>query len=235
MTEALYMKDCYLKEFEAKITGAGGKSIELDKTAFYPSSGGQPEDHGKIISSSGEYSVVFVRKDKGRIIHEVDREGLEKGETVKSVVDWERRYLFMRYHTAAHILSGTVNKKTGAEITGNQISAEKARIDFNLENFDRRQIREFEEESNRIINESRDVEIRFLPREEAMAIPAIVKLAKGLPEAIKTIRVVDIKGFDQQACGGTHVKNTSEIKGIRIINAENKGKSNRRVYFTLEN
>lgn len=235
MTESLYMKDCYLKEFEAKVTNAEGKNIELDKTIFYPCSGGQLEDHGKLVKDNEEYSVVFVKKDKGKIIHEVDKEGLQAGDTVKGLIDWERRYLFMRYHTASHVLSGVVNKKTGAEITGNQIKENDARIDFNLENFDRQQIKEFEEESNRIINEAHEVELRFMPREEAMKIPAIVKLAMGLPESIKTIRVVEIKGFDQQACAGTHVKNTAEIKGIEIINAENKGKNNRRIYFKLKN
>ncbi len=234
MTEALYMKDCYLKEFEAKVVNAEGKNVELDKTAFYPNSGGQLEDHGKLIKDNEEYKVVFVKKDKGRIIHEVDRDGLKTGDIIKGIIDWERRYLFMRYHTASHVLSGIVNKETGAEITGNQINEDKARIDFNLENFDREQIKEFEEESNKIINESHEVELKFLPREEALKIPAIVKLAMGLPESIKTIRVVDIKDFDQQACAGTHLKNTSEIKGIGIINAENKGKNNRRIYFKLK-
>ncbi len=232
MAEALYMSDCYLKEFEAKVVSAIGKEVELDKTCFYPSSGGQPGDTGKIIGKE-EYKVLSVKKDKGRIIHEVDKEWLKAGDKVKGVVDWDRRYLFMRYHTASHIIAGVVNHRTGAEITGNQIAEDKARIDFNLENFDREQIKEFEEEANRIISEGHEVTIRFLPREEAMQIPAIVKLAKGLPETIQTVRVVDIVDFDQQACAGTHVGNTSEINGIEVIEAENKGRGNRRVYFRL--
>jgi misacylated tRNA(Ala) deacylase len=234
MTEALYMNDCYLKEFEAKVVAANGKGVELDKTAFYYNSGGQPNDTGKLLCKGEEYKVLFVKKDKGSIIHEVDKEGLKSGDEVKGVIDWGRRYLFMRYHTACHVLSGIVNHKTGAEITGNQIAEDKARIDFNLENFDRSQIKEFEEESNRVISEAREVALRFLPREEAMKIPAVVKLAKGLPETIKTLRVVEIAGFDQQACAGTHVGNTSEIKGIEVTGAENKGKANRRVYFRVK-
>ncbi|MCP3685639.1 MAG: alanyl-tRNA editing protein [bacterium] len=233
MTHTLFMEDCYLKEFEAEVTSIEGNKVELDKTAFYPESGGQPTDKGKLICGDTEYAVNFVRKDKGRIIHELDKEGLQNGDKVKGVLDWERRYLFMRYHTACHVLSGIVSKETNAQITGNQIAEDKARIDFNLENFDRELIKSYEEKSNAIIKEGKLVDLNFMPREEAMKIPSIVKLAMGLPESIKTIRVVDITNFDKQACGGSHVKNTSEIKGIEIIGAENKGKSNRRIYFKL--
>jgi len=139
----------------------------------------------------------------------------------------------MRLHTACHVLSAVVHKETGALITGNQIKENEARIDFNLENFDREQIKSFEKKANEVIEKDLPVEIKFLPREEAFKIPSIVKLKNVLPPNIETIRIVDIKGVDQQACGGTHVRKLGEIGRVRIIRAENKGKNNRRIYFII--
>lgn len=140
----------------------------------------------------------------------------------------------MRGHTACHILSYVVNKETGALITGNQIAEDKCRVDFDLDSFDRELIKSFEEKSNQIIRAAVDVDIKFLPREEAFQIPSVFKLRNVLPPSVKEIRIVAIGEYDIQACGGTHVKNTEEIKGIKIIKAENKGKNNRRIYFVLE-
>jgi misacylated tRNA(Ala) deacylase len=228
------MTDCYLKEFEAEVKEVTGKFIILDQSAFYPEAGGQPTDTGKLICDGQEYNVVFIKKISGSISHEVEREGLKPGDKVNGIINWDRRHLFMRYHTACHILSTIVHNATAAHITGNQISTEKARIDFNLENFDRDQLGEYGKRANEIIEKNLPVEIKIMPRDEAFKIPAIVKLKMMLPESIKEIRVIDIEGFDQQACGGCHVKNTSEIGKLEITKAENKGKSNRRVYFVLK-
>ncbi len=234
MTEQLFSRDCYLKEFDATVVAANGKEIELDRTAFYPNSGGQPDDTGLISFGNEDYIVGSVRKDKGRILHVVDREGLKEGDSVHGQVDWVRRYIHMRYHTASHVLSGVVYRATGAEITGNQISAEKTRIDFDLENFDRAKLKEYEEKANNVLAENYPVVIRFISRDEAAKIPNVTKLAMGLPEAVKEVRIVSVEGFEQEACGGTHLANTSEAGRIEIIGAENKGKNNRRVYFRLK-
>ncbi|MBI3033850.1 alanyl-tRNA editing protein [Candidatus Woesearchaeota archaeon] len=233
MTEQLYLKDCYLREFDATIISADGREIELDRTAFYAASGGQPDDTGILSCNNEDYVVGSVRKDKGRIIHHVDRDGLKAGDKVHGQVDWTRRYIHMRYHTASHVLSGVIFKETGAEITGNQIAADKTRIDFDLENFDREKIKGYEQKANQILAENHPVVIKYLPREEAVKIPSVTKLAKGLPEIIRDIRIVSVEGFEQEACGGTHLKNTGEADQIEIIGAENKGKSNRRIYFRL--
>ncbi len=238
MTEMLYMLDCYKKEFDAKVENVvedeNSCLVELDKTLFYPRGGGQPNDTGTLKSGSGEYKVVDVFKKDGKVLHKVDHCGLSAGDSVHGIIDWDRRYYFMRCHTAAHILSAVIHKETGAFITGNNISEDKVRIDFNLEKFDRDKFKHYEEEVNRIINEGHDVSLSLMPREEAFKIPDLVKLKKLLPESIKTIRVVNIDGVDIQACAGTHVKNTREIRGIEIIKVENKGKNNRRVYFKLK-
>jgi len=237
MEEALYLNGCYLKEFEAEVKEVNNqKYIVLDKTAFYPKSGGQPQDTGKLIrqSDNKEFTVVFVGKFSSQISHEVEEEGLKKGDKITGKINWERRYKLMRMHTAAHILSGIFHQKTGALITGNQLDLEKSRIDFSLENFDREKINEYITESNKIINQDLPIKIYTIPRSEAIKEPNLAKLAKGLPEGINNIRIVDIEGFDRQADGGTHVKSTKEVGKIAFLKAENKGKSNRRVYFTLQ-
>ncbi|MCD6590882.1 MAG: alanyl-tRNA editing protein [Candidatus Aenigmarchaeota archaeon] len=239
MERPLYMDDCYLKEFEAKVISVtkGGENkffVVLDQTAFYPNSGGQPHDTGKLIKNGVEYPVVYVGKFSGQISHEVSKEGLKEGDVVKGVIDWERRFKLMRMHTAAHIISAIFHKETGALITGNQLGVDHSRIDFSLETFDRERMAELFNKANEIVEKDLPVKIYYLPREEAMKIPDVVKLAKALPPNANELRIVEIEGFDVQADGGTHVKLTKEIGKIVFTKAENKGKNNRRVYFTLE-
>ncbi|MEL4305329.1 alanyl-tRNA editing protein AlaXM [Methanococcoides sp. LMO-2] len=230
--EALYLKDCYVREFEATVLSVtDDKFVVLDRTAFYPKSGGQPYDTGVLISDGKEYKVVFVGKFDGQISHEVSEPGLKEGDKVKGIIDWDRRTLFMNYHTASHILSAIIHNETGAKISGNQIAEEKTRVDFNLENFDREQIGSYEAKVNEVIDRKIDVKIDILPREEALTIPSVVKLKDAFPPEIEEIRVIRIPEIDDQACGGTHVKNTGEIPHIEIFKAENKGKNNRRIYF----
>ena len=124
---------------------------------------------------------------------------------------------------------------TGAEITGNQISAEKTRIDFNLENFDKEKVKEFEQKANDVLAQRHQVSINFISREDAIKIPTVTKLAMGLPPSITTIRIISVEGFEQEACGGTHLANTGEAGRIEILGTENKGKANRRIYFKLNN
>src|SRR3989344_34185 len=128
MTEAIYLKDHYLKEFEATVTKVEGNFIILDKTLFYPNSGGQPHDTGKLIKDNQVFNVIFVKKLSQDISHEVDKPGLKQGDKVKGVIDWERRYKLMKAHTSAHIVSEIIHRNTGALITGNQLDIDKIRI-----------------------------------------------------------------------------------------------------------
>jgi len=232
MTEMIYLVDSYLKELDASVVNANGRFIELDKTIFYPESGGQLSDKGKIICNNVEYNILNVKKASGSIIHELDKEGLVLGDKVHCVLDWDLRYKMMRSHTAAHILSQIIFLDCNANITGNQLGLEKSRIDFSLPDFDREKIKDYEAKTNGIIMKKLAVKTYFINRDEMTG--DLLKLAKGLPEQIKTIRIVDIEGFDKQACGGCHVANTSEIGPIKIISAENKGKDNRRLYFQID-
>ncbi len=229
----LYIIDSYIKSFEARVEEVtDGKFVVLDKTAFYPNSGGQPSDTGVIERDGEEFPAVYVGLFGGKISHELGRSGIEAGDLVTGTIDWDRRYLFMKSHTACHLLSAVIFRETGAMITGNQIGEDRSRVDFSLQEFDRSRLADYVEEVNGIIKEDRAVKTRLIPREEAMEIPDLVRLAKEVPDR-EEMRIVEVDGIDLQACGGTHVRRTGEIGGINMLKAENKGKSNRRVYFAV--
>ncbi|MBR9677789.1 MAG: alanyl-tRNA editing protein [Nanoarchaeota archaeon] len=229
--EALYLKDCYLKEFGAEVTSVNGNEIELDRTAFYPESGGQLCDLGTL----NNHEVVHVRKDKGRIIHEVKDHDLKAGDEVRGIIDWERRYKMMRMHTAVHVLSKVVWEDLGGEISGGQLGLEESRDDYTIPEFDREKLGQAVKKANLLIDKGAEVSFEFMPRERADKEPDLIRTKVNLiPLFVKTIRVVKIKGLDMQACAGTHVKNINEIGRIVITRAQNKGKNNRRLYFTLQ-
>jgi misacylated tRNA(Ala) deacylase len=233
--EALYLKDSYMKECDATVVDVrDGKYVVLDQTVFYPSSGGQPHDTGRLVRSDGsEFSVLFVKKTEGRISHEVSPVGLNVGDKVHCILDWERRYKLMRSHTAAHLLASVFHSDLGALITGNQLDLDKTRFDFDLENFDRGRMEACIAKTNELAKKGMNVRSYELPRDEAMKIPGVVKLAGALPPSIAVLRIVEIEGADVQADGGTHVRNTSEIGALEIVKLENKGKTNRRLYFRI--
>ena len=235
MENALYMNNSYLKEFEAVVESVkDDKFIVLDKTAFYPSGGGQPNDIGVIVCNGEEYPVVYVGKFSGKISHEVSKPGLKEGDRIIGRIDWNRRYKHMRMHTAAHILDAVFYQKENALCTGNQIGVDKTRIDFSSETLTREKMEEYVKLSNDIAKKGIDVKIYTMNRDEAMKIPGIVKLADAMPPEIHELRIVEIPGIDIQADGGTQVKNTSEIGEIRFLQFENRGKSNKRLYYTID-
>src|SRR3989344_944129 len=235
MQNALYMTDSYLKEFEATVESIkDGKYVLLDKTAFYPNGGGQPNDTGSMACNGEDYPVVFVGKFSGQISHEVGKIGLNAGDKVSCKIDWDRRYRLMRMHTAAHIIDAVLYKEAGALCTGNQLNVDKSRIDFALETLDKEKIQSYIDMANEYVQKAIDVKVYTMKREEALKIPGIVKLASVMPPEVEELRIVEIPDVDMQADGGTQVKNTSEIGKISLVSVENKGKSNRRMYFTLD-
>ncbi len=167
--------------------------------------------------------------------HRVEnKEGLQPRESVRLIIDWERRYRLMRLHTAAHILSAIMYRDYGALITGGNIAPEYAYDDYGLEKLDKTIFEEAIRKANEIVKKGIEVKIYWLPREEAMKISGIVKLAKRMPPNIKELRIVEIPGVDIQADGGPHVRNTSEIGEIVLFKIINKGKKRKRIYFTVK-
>ncbi|MFX1524628.1 MAG: alanine--tRNA ligase-related protein [Promethearchaeota archaeon] len=235
MARALYMDDSYLKNWDAKVTNIkDGKFIILDKTAFYPKGGGQPWDEGFIIKSNEQYKVVYVGKFSGEISHEVERSGLKVGDIVSCKLDWERRYTFMRYHTASHLISNILYNRANAKITGNQIEMDKTRMDFSMIDYSPEKLRSFVDEANSIIEQNLSITIDYMSRQDVLGKPELARLAIGLPNNIDELRIVKIGDVDIQVDGGTHVNNLSEIGKIEITKTVNKGKNNRRMYFILK-
>ena len=234
MSKTLYMEDSYIREFESEVESAQGTKIILKETAFYPNSGGQPNDTGRILHENNEYKVVDVIKEEGKIVHIIDREGLSAGDKIKGIIDWTRRYNLMRAHTATHVLCNILHKETGGLITGNQLYEDRLRVDFNLENYDKEILQELVEKANVILQSEKEVTSYFLPREEAIKVEGALKLANKLPPEVKELRIVEIKDVDVQVDGGTHVKNTKEVGTLKLVKTENKGKNNRRLVVSLE-
>lgn len=231
MTELLYLKDSYLREFDACVLEILENSVVLDKTAFYYQGGGQPCDFGVL----GGRKVLEIVKREGKVFHKLDSaQGLKVGEKVHGAIDWERRYWFMKMHSSAHIMAGVIFKETEKMITGNQLGKPESRMDFNTENYEPEFFKSIEAKTNEVIARGLEQKISFKSREETMKIPELFRLKDVLPKEIPEFRIVSIGDFDVQADGGTLVQNTQEIGKVKITRTENKGAQNRRLYWTLE-
>jgi misacylated tRNA(Ala) deacylase len=236
-TELLYATDAYLRTFDgrvAEITPDGG--VVLDRTAFYPTGGGQPHDVGTLTwPDGGAARVIEVRKDGGRVVHRVEGGGQPPvGSAVHGEIDWDRRYALMRYHTALHSMSGVIFQLHGATVTGGQMYPDRARMDFLLPDLSPDRLQQIEARTNALLAEAHPVSIQFYSRAAALEIPDLIRTRVNLiPEHVPEIRVVNIEGIDQQADGGTHVANTREVGQVRITGSENKGKGNKRIEIVL--
>jgi misacylated tRNA(Ala) deacylase len=235
-TELLYATDAYLRSFEARVQDVTPEgSVILDRTAFYPTGGGQPHDLGRLGWHGGLANIVEVRKSGPQVLHRLDGTPPTVGVAVTGQIDWDRRYALMRHHTALHSMSGVIYQLYGATVTGGQMYPDRARMDFLLPDLSADRLKVIEERTNELLVEGHPVSIRFLPRAEAFQIPDLIRTTVNLiPEGIQEIRVVNIEGIDQQADGGTHVNNTREVGRVRIAGSENKGKGNKRLEIVLQ-
>jgi len=235
MVRALYMDDSYLKTWNTKISSVSeGKFVVLEQTAFYPKGGGQPWDEGFIIKDDEKFKVVYVGKFSGKISHEVDKPGLQEGDEVSCELDWDRRYTYMRYHTASHLISNILYRRTNAKITGNQIEMDKTRMDFSMVDYSPEKLKAYVDEANEIIDKNLPIKVEYMSRKDVLEKPELARLAVGLPENVKEFRIVKIGDIDKQVDGGTHVNHLQEIGKIKVTKTVNKGKNNRRMYFILE-
>ncbi len=236
MTEWLYPTDSYLREFDAVVTCTGDDGVVLDRSAFYPRGGGQPSDHGFLRDDAGTiYPVVDLRRTERGTVHVLEgsaRPG--KGVRVRGTIDWERRYLLMRTHTALHMLSGVVFRRWGALVTGGNMEPGRGRLDFELEKLDREELPAIESALNDEVEAAHPIRVRRLPREEAFQIPDLIRTKVNLvPAHIQEIRIVEIEGLDLQADGGTHVANTKEVGRIVLAGYKSKGSRNKRLQIEL--
>src|SRR3954453_8569090 len=240
MTELLYASDAYLKDVDAVVQEIRDDAVVLDRTVFYPTGGGQPHDTGTLSwtaadGSTHECRVIEVKRKGPDVLHEIDGETPPVGTTVHGAIDWDRRFALMRHHTALHSMSGVIYRLHGALVTGGQMYVDRARMDFALEDLSAEKLQAIEDETNRLMSEGHPVHVSILPREEAFQIPDLIRTNINLlPPAIQEVRVVNIEGIDQQADGGTHVANTSEVGRVRITKTENKGRINKRLEIVVE-
>lgn len=237
MTELLYLEDPYLHEFDAMVTEVTDSgAFVLDRSAFYPTGGGQPHDLGTATNGVRTWTLMDVTKRGGDTLHVLGEHDTAPsiGERLHGSLDWERRYQLMRTHSALHVLCGVVFREFGALVTGGNMGPDKARMDFELEDLSAERVMRIEQIANEVIASGREIRWRSLPRDEAFQIPDLIRTKINLlPAHITEVRVVEIEGLDLQADGGTHVRNTHEIGGLRVIGTRSKGRINKRLEIEL--
>ncbi len=237
-------RDAYARSLEARVlevsVADGPPLVVLDATAFYPGGGGQPSDRGVILrAEDGRTWVVrAARRSGGEIVHELeareDGELPRAGDAVTADLEWARRYVLMRTHTALHALCGVVWRDYGALVTGGNMEPGTGRMDFEFETMSGDLVGEIETRVNAELALGRDIRVNVLPRDVAFAIPDLIRTKVNLlPEGIEQIRTIEIVGLDLQADGGTHVANTREVGGIRVTGYESKGRINKRIRLEL--
>lgn len=226
MTKELFLTDSYLKDCDATIISIEDGKIELDQTVFYPAGGGQECDTGVLQQGDIIAEVHTVKREKGRIYHYTDQyENFSLG-PVKATIDWKKRYAFMRNHSMLHVLGSVFYRKFGSLCTGNQIYFNKARIDLTeIVNINIEDINAAVQEANHEVKNNHIISSKVLPREEAGNLSNSIKTVVNLiPKSVLEIRLVSIGNIDEQACGGTHVKQTNEIGEIILEKVKSKGK-----------
>jgi misacylated tRNA(Ala) deacylase len=233
-TELLFRQDAYLRTATARVLAVSERGIELDRTVFYPLGGGQAGDTGRLLRAPGDaLAITDTRKGEtpDRVLHLPAPGGPlpQPGETVTLEIDWPRRYRLMRLHTALHLLSCVIP----APVTGGNITAEKARLDFDID-FSQLNAERIERETNALIAAGAATETVWITDAELAAQPDLVKtMSVQPPRGAGRVRLLKIPGIDLQPCGGTHVANIAEIEGIRVLKIRSEGKRNKRVEIAL--
>jgi misacylated tRNA(Ala) deacylase len=234
VTKKLYLDDPYLRSFDAVVVASAEGACTLSASAFFPGGGGQPPDRGTLVSEDAVVPVTEVREDDaGRVWHVLGRD-LAPGTPVRGELDWPYRHALMRHHGLMHVVNTVARERFGGVITGVQIGPERSRIDFRLAAFSREQLPELEAAVNEVVARGLPVEAAVITEAEFRARPELVRTLNVLPPVVDgRVRIVEIRGFDAQACGGTHVHSTAEIGRATIVKFDNKGKDNKRFYWDL--
>ncbi|HET7685007.1 MAG TPA: alanyl-tRNA editing protein [Candidatus Limnocylindria bacterium] len=238
MTENLSATDAYARECTARVLETDGAAVALDRTVVYPGGGGQPADHAWLDTPDGNrWSISALRRDGATLWHELahPEAGMPAvGDEVTVELDWDRRHRLMRTHSALHVLCGVVWRDHGALVTGGNMEPLSGRMDFEFETMSGELVGEIEARVNEEIAADREIRVSFLPREEAFAIPDLIRTKVNLlPPGIETVRVIEIVGLDLQADGGTHVAHTGEIGRVAVTGYESKGRINKRIRIAV--
>jgi misacylated tRNA(Ala) deacylase len=235
VSENICYADAYARLTESTVTEVDPEAhaVLLDRTPFYPGSGGQPPDIGTLAGDSGgDWRVIGAKKRDDDIWHTIhaDDELPAIDTQVTAELDWGRRHQLMRTHSALHVLCGVIWRDHGASVTGGNMEPLSGRMDFEFETMRGELVAEIERRVNEEIGADREIRVAFLPREEAFSIPDLIRTKINLlPEGITEVRTIEIVGLDLQADGGTHVARTSEIGRVRVTGYESKGRINKRI------
>ncbi|MHB2022008.1 MAG: alanyl-tRNA editing protein [Mycobacteriales bacterium] len=233
----LFAVDAYCRVFDSTVVELDRERgrVRLARTAFYPGGGGQPADTGTLRWDGGVAAVTKVARDAGRIWHWLDTADLPPaGTELSGELDWSRRHLLMRTHTALHILCGVVWREFAIPVTGGNMEPGRGRLDFPLAEMSAELGQRLQARINAEIAQAREVAVGFFPRSEADRDPALIRTAAHLiPPEIDPLRVIDIVGLDRQADGGTHVASTAEVGAVLVTGTESKGKQNKRIRLQL--
>lgn len=231
LTKELFREDSYLRSCTATVTLADNNTVCVDQTIFYPLGGGQPGDTGTMVWDAGSALIVDTRNSPEGIRHVLEDSASvpSEGASVELSLDWDRRYVHMRMHTAMHLLGSIL--KYG--VTGGNISAEKSRLDFDMEEtVDKVAVSAALRD---LVTANHSISCRWISEAELDANPALVRtMSVQPPRGRGDIRLLDIDGVDLQPCGGTHVASTGEVGTVRIGKVEKKGRRNRRVNIHLD-
>lgn len=236
-TIELYVENSYLKECSANIVSIQDRFVVFNQTIFYPGGGGQPCDRGILKQGDESYNVLAVKKVDGEIIHELERPLQDIDQTVEMQIDWSWRYQNMQYHTLLHVISGYLYEHYNALATSSQIEKEHARLElsFSPEIIQEIPFDQLEQTIKKVLAQPHNVDTNTISRaDEAEQKEGVIKTVINLlPASINEIRIVQINDIDEQACGGTHVNNTNEIKDFSIMKIQQKGPTKKRIKIQL--
>jgi len=233
VSENVCYTDAYARQADATVVEVDidGSAVLLDRTVFYPGGGGQPADTGRLIGESGgSWRVIGAKKRGDDVWHTIEGELPAVDTQVVAELDWDRRHELMRTHSALHVLCGVVWRDWKASVTGGNMEPLSGRMDFEFETMSGELVAGIEERVNREIAVDREIRVSILPREEAFAIPDLIRTKINLlPDGISEVRTIEIVGLDLQADGGTHVAHTGEIGRVTVSGYESKGRINKRI------